>query len=105
MSTPERVVWFPGNSQRMAERITESRVVGSPLRGQSARYNKRMADHTEQVRDKRSARLNNSWPEAFRIAILGEMVQIAVEGFSGPIDHLLELIDRNELDVTALSLT
>jgi segregation and condensation protein A len=32
------------------------------------------------------------------------MVQIAVDGFSGPIDHLLELIDDNQLDVTALSL-
>jgi segregation and condensation protein A len=32
------------------------------------------------------------------------MVQIAVDGFSGPIDLLLELIDRSELDVTALSL-
>jgi segregation and condensation protein A len=32
------------------------------------------------------------------------MVQVQVEGFSGPIDLLLELIDRNELDVTALSL-
>jgi segregation and condensation protein A len=32
------------------------------------------------------------------------MVQIAVDGFSGPIDLLLELIDRNQLDVTALSL-
>lgn len=64
-----------------------------------------MPNDPEKNTDKRSARLNNSWPEAFRIAILGEMVQIAVEGFSGPIDHLLDLIDRNELDVTALSLT
>lgn len=32
------------------------------------------------------------------------MVQIAVDGFSGPIDLLLELIDREELDVRALSL-
>jgi len=32
------------------------------------------------------------------------MVQIQVDGFSGPIDLLLELIDRNQLDVTALSL-
>jgi len=56
------------------------------------------------VRDKRSSRINNSWPEAFRIAILGEMVQIQVDGFNGPIDLLLELIDRNQLDVKALSL-
>jgi segregation and condensation protein A len=32
------------------------------------------------------------------------MVQIAVDGFNGPVDLLLELIDRNQLDVTALSL-
>jgi segregation and condensation protein A len=32
------------------------------------------------------------------------MVEIKVDGFSGPIDLLLELIDRNQLDVTALSL-
>jgi segregation and condensation protein A len=32
------------------------------------------------------------------------MVQIAVDGFSGPIEHLLELIDSNQLNVTALSL-
>lgn len=35
---------------------------------------------------------------------MGEMVQIVVDGFSGPIDLLLELIDRHQLDVTALSL-
>ena len=63
-----------------------------------------MPEDTERVRDKRSVRLNNSWPEAFRIAILGEMVQIEVEGFSGPIDTLLKLIERNQLNVTALSL-
>jgi len=67
-------------------------------------YNGRMPDNTGGVRDKRSSPLSNSWPEAFRIAILGEMVQIAVDGFSGPIDLLLELIDRHQLDVTALSL-
>jgi segregation and condensation protein A len=32
------------------------------------------------------------------------MVQVTVEGFSGPVDLLLELIDQNQLDVTALSL-
>jgi len=32
------------------------------------------------------------------------MVEIKVDGFSGPIDLLLELIDRNQLDVTALSI-
>jgi segregation and condensation protein A len=35
---------------------------------------------------------------------MGEMVQIQVHGFEGPIDLLLELIDRQELDITALSL-
>src|SRR5438876_10431165 len=63
-----------------------------------------MPDDGRAVRDKRSSRINNSWPEAFRIAILGEMVQIQVDGFNGPIDLLLELIDRNQLDVRALSL-
>lgn len=32
------------------------------------------------------------------------MVQIAVDGFSGPIDLLLDLIDRKQLDITVLSL-
>lgn len=32
------------------------------------------------------------------------MVQIQVEGFSGPVDLLLDLIDRQELDITVLSL-
>jgi segregation and condensation protein A len=35
---------------------------------------------------------------------MSEMVEISVEGFSGPVDLLLDLIDRNELDITALSL-
>ena len=35
---------------------------------------------------------------------MGEMVQIQVENFSGPIDLLLDLIEKEELDVTALSL-
>src|SRR6266508_64392 len=63
-----------------------------------------MPDETSKARDKRSSRLSSSWPEAFRIAILGEMVQIQVDGFSGPIDLLLDLIDRNQLNVTTLSL-
>src|SRR5688572_5110167 len=63
-----------------------------------------MPDDAGRVRDKRSARLSSSWPETLRIAILGEMVQIHIEGFSGPIDHLLELIESKELNVTALSL-
>ncbi len=33
-----------------------------------------------------------------------EMVQIQVDGFSGPLDLLLDLIDRRRLDVTLLSL-
>jgi segregation and condensation protein A len=67
------------------------------------RYNVLMPHSADPVRDKRSSPLNRSWPEAFRVAILGEMVEIKVDGFSGPIDLLLELIDRNQLDVTALS--
>jgi segregation and condensation protein A len=35
---------------------------------------------------------------------MGEMVQIAVDGFDGPVDLLLDLIEREQLDVTALSL-
>lgn len=35
---------------------------------------------------------------------MAEMVQIQVDGFSGPLDLLLELIDRRRLDITALSL-
>ena len=35
---------------------------------------------------------------------MGEMVQIRVDGFDGPIDLLLDLIDRQELNITALSL-
>ncbi len=34
---------------------------------------------------------------------MGEMVQIKVEGFDGPIDLLLDLIEREKLDITALS--
>ncbi|HET9475957.1 MAG TPA: ScpA family protein [Dehalococcoidia bacterium] len=44
------------------------------------------------------------WSDAFAIDILGQMVQIAVDGFSGPIDLLLDLIDRKQLDITVLSL-
>ncbi len=35
---------------------------------------------------------------------MGEMVQIRVDGFDGPIDLLLDLIDRQQLNITALSL-
>ena len=44
------------------------------------------------------------WSDTFAVDILGQMVQIAVEGFSGPIDLLLDLIDRKQLDITVLSL-
>src|SRR5436189_6395891 len=49
-------------------------------------------------------RLTRSWTERLIIDILGEMVQVQVDGFSGPVELLLELIDREELDITALSL-
>jgi len=35
---------------------------------------------------------------------MGEMVQIKVEGFDGPVDLLLDLIERQKLDITLLSL-
>jgi len=35
---------------------------------------------------------------------MGEMVEISVQGFSGPVNLLLELIDNQQLDITALSL-
>ncbi len=55
--------------------------------------------------DKKAKRLSeSSWQKAFALSIMGEMVQIQVHGFEGPIDLLLELIDRQELDITALSL-
>lgn len=36
--------------------------------------------------------------------IMSGMVHIAVEGFDGPVDLLLELIEENRLDITVLSL-
>lgn len=59
--------------------------------------------------DTRKAKSHNqmpgsSWQKLFSLSIMGEMVQVTVEGFSGPVDLLLELIDQNQLDVTALSL-
>jgi segregation and condensation protein A len=55
--------------------------------------------------DKKAKHLSkSSWQEAFALSIMGEMVQIQVHGFEGPIDLLLELIDRQELDITSLSL-
>src|SRR5258708_30470008 len=46
----------------------------------------------------------SSWQTLFALSIMGEMVQISVQGFSGPVDLLLELIDNQQLDITALSL-
>jgi segregation and condensation protein A len=47
---------------------------------------------------------DSSWHRLFALSIMGEMVQIQVRGFEGPIDLLLDLIDKRELDVTAVSL-
>ena len=60
-------------------------------------------------RNKKSVNKHNpltgsSWQKLFSLSIMGEMVQIQVENFSGPIDLLLDLIEKEELDVTALSL-
>jgi segregation and condensation protein A len=46
----------------------------------------------------------SSWQTEFSLSILGEMVQIQVEGFSGPVDLLLDLIEQEQMDITALSL-
>ena len=48
---------------------------------------------------------DSSWQRVIALSIMGEMVQIQVHGFEGPIDLLLELIENRELDITALSLT
>ena len=60
-----------------------------------------MSDHAN---DKEATRQPNSLPAQFAISIMGEMVQIKVEGFDGPVDTLLDLIDNNQLDICALSL-
>jgi segregation and condensation protein A len=58
-----------------------------------------------QKNDKKSQPLpTSSWPRTFALSILDEMVQIKVEGFDGPIDLLLDLIESKQLDITALSL-
>jgi len=54
--------------------------------------------------DKTHNRLNRSWREDLFIDILGTMVQVQVDNFSGPIDLLLDLIERQQLDITELSL-
>jgi segregation and condensation protein A len=35
---------------------------------------------------------------------MGEMVQVQVEGYSGPVDLILDLIEQQKLDITTLSL-
>jgi segregation and condensation protein A len=54
--------------------------------------------------DKKPTRLNKSWRDDLFIDILGTMVQVQVDNFSGPIDLLLDLIDRQQLDITEVSL-
>ena len=53
---------------------------------------------------KEDIRKTNSLQTLLSLSIMGEMVQIKVEGFDGPVDTLLELIDNNQLDICALSL-
>ncbi len=53
---------------------------------------------------KPSAPISGFWRYVFGVDIMGEMVQIKVEGFDGPLDLLLELIDREQLNITALSI-
>jgi len=36
--------------------------------------------------------------------MIGKMLELKVDGFSGPLDLLLDLIEREQLDITALSL-
>lgn len=50
---------------------------------------------------KKRSRVNRS---SLELDIMSGMVNIAVEGFDGPVDLLLELIEDNRLDITALSL-
>src|SRR2546426_12496640 len=56
------------------------------------------------MKDKKPKHFIDSWREPLFLDILGQMVQIRVDGFSGPVDLLLDLIDREELDITVLSL-
>jgi segregation and condensation protein A len=58
--------------------------------------------HTSKVKE--DIQTPNSLQTLISLSIMGEMVQIKVEGFSGPVDMLLELIDSQQLDVCALSL-
>lgn len=56
------------------------------------------------MKAKKSKPFTKSWYETFFLDILGAMVEIQVDGFSGPVDLLLDLIDREQMDITALSL-
>jgi segregation and condensation protein A len=63
-----------------------------------------MQDSSKKSTDKKPNPFLRSWTEGFFIDILGQMVEVQVEGFSGPVDLLLDLIDKQELDITVLSL-
>jgi segregation and condensation protein A len=65
---------------------------------------RKMADSPRTSKDNGPTQAPNSLQTLVSLSIMGEMVEIRVEGFSGPVDTLLELIDSNKLDVTALSL-
>ena len=47
---------------------------------------------------------SSTWQTQFSLSIMGEMVQVQVQGFSGPIDLLLSLIEEQKLEVTTVSL-
>lgn len=47
---------------------------------------------------------NSTWQTDFSLLIMGEMVQIVVDNFSGPVDLLLDLLDQEKLDITTVSL-
>ncbi len=59
---------------------------------------------TKEIDKTRNPMLGSPWQTGFSLSIMGEMVQIQVDNFSGPIDLLLDLIDREQLDITTLSL-
>lgn len=48
--------------------------------------------------------IRSPWSGDFELAIMSEMVQIKVDGFNGPIDLLLDLIDSRKLNITTISL-
>ena len=49
-------------------------------------------------------RADSGTPGRFITVIIGDVLELKVDGFSGPIDLLLDLIEREQLDVTELSL-